>query len=95
MEHGCNGGYIGIEQRRCIHGRCIYTWIHIRNLCNHDNIYTDTYIYQYMIPRHVITIYIWGKILQNLKRLRVCARARARGRVCVRGGNCERTVNKI
>lgn len=96
MEHGCNGGYIGIKHEQCIHGHCIYTWTHIRNLCNHDNIYTDTYVYQYMIPRRVITTYIWwGKIPQNLKRLRLCARARAHRRVCGRGGNCEQTVNKM
>ena len=67
-------------------------WTHIHNLCNHDNIYTDTCVYQCMIPRRVITTYTWGKILQNLKPLRVCARARARAGVCVRAGEI---VNKI
>ena len=57
-------------------------WMHIHNLCNHDNIYTDTYVYQYMIPRRVITIYTRGKILRNLKPLG--ARARTRARACVR-----------
>lgn len=92
MGYRCNGGYIGIEQERCIHGHCIYTWIHTRDLCNHDNIYTDTYVYQYMIPRRVITIYTRGKILQNLKPLRVYARARARAGVCAYAGEI---VNKI
>ena len=59
-------------------------WMHTRNLCNHDNIYTDTYVHQYMIPRRIITTYTWGKILQNLKPLRVCARARAS--VCAYAG---------
>ena len=96
MGYRCNSGYIGIGYGRCIHGRCIYTWIHTRDLCNHDNIYTDTYVYQYIIPRRVIAIYTpRGKILQNLKPLRVCARGRVRGRVCVRGGNYEQTVNKM
>ena len=69
-------------------------WTHIHNLCNHDNIYTDTYVYQYMIPRRVITIYTRGKILQNLKPLR--ARARARAGVCA--GVCAgagEIVNKL
>ena len=72
-------------------------WTHIRDLCNHDNIYTDTYVYQYIIPRCVITIYTWGKILQNLKplRARACAGVCVRGRVRVRGGNCEQIMNKI
>ena len=60
-------------------------WTHIHNLCNHDNIYTDTYVHQYMIPRRVITTYTWGEILQNLKplraRVRVRARMRARGQL--------------
>ena len=70
-------------------------WMHTRDLCNHDNIYTDTYVHQYMIPRRVITTYTWGKILQNLKPLRACARARACGRVCAREENCEQIVNKL
>lgn len=57
--------------------------MHTRDLCNHICIYTDTYVYQCIIPRRVITIHTWGKILQNLKPLRVCARAR-RVRACVR-----------
>ena len=65
-------------------------WTHIHNLCNHDNIYTDTYVYQYMMPRRVITTHTWGKILQNLKPLRVCARARAG--VCAYAGEI---VNKL
>ena len=69
-------------------------WTHIHNLCNHDNIYTDTYVYQYMIPRRVITIYTRGKILQNLKPLR--ARARARARVCAGVCACVgEIVNKL
>ena len=71
-------------------------WTHIHNLCNRDNIYTDTYVHQYMIPRRVITTYTWGKILQNLTpNACVCAGAGACGRVCVRGGNCEQNMNKI
>ena len=72
-------------------------WMHTRNLCNDDDIYTDTYVHQYMIPRRVITTYTWGKILQNLKPLRACVRVRvwACVRVCVRGGNCEQIMNKI
>ena len=70
-------------------------WTHIHNLCNHICIYTDTYVYQYMIPRRVITTHTWGKILQNLKPLRACVCACAYGRVCVRGGNCEQIVNKL
>lgn len=92
MGYRRNGGYIGIGQGRCIHGHCIYTWTHIHNLCNHICIYTDTYVYQYMIPRRVITIYTRGKILQNLKPLRACARARARARVCACAGEI---VNKL
>ena len=67
-------------------------WTHIPNPCNHDNIYTDTYVYQYMIPRRVITIYTRGKILQNLKPLRACARAQARAGVCACAGEI---VNKL
>ena len=92
MGYRCNGGYIGIGQGRCIHGHCIYTWTHIHNLCNHICIYTDTYVYQYIIPRRVITIYTRGKILQNLKPLRVCARARARAGVRAGAGEI---VNKL
>ena len=93
MGYRCNGGYIGIGQGRCIHGHCIYTWTNIHNLCNHICIYTDTYVYQYIIPRRVITTYIpRGKILQNLKPLRVCARARARAGVCAYAGEI---VNKL
>ena len=95
MGYRCNGRYIGIGQGRCIHGHCIYTWTNIHNLCNHICIYTDTYVYQYIIPRRVITIYTRGKILQNLKPLCVCARARVCGRACVRGGNCEQIMNKM
>ena len=92
MGYRCNGGYIGIGQGRCIHGHCIYTWTNIHNLCNHICIYTDTYVYQYIIPRRVITIYTRGKILQNLKPLRVCARARARAGVRACAGEI---VNKL
>ena len=67
-------------------------WTHIHNLCNHDNIYTDTYVHQYMIPRRVITTHTWGKILQNLKPLRVCARARAHAGVCACAGEI---MNKL
>ena len=67
-------------------------WTHTRDLCNHICIYTDTYVYQYMIPRRVITIYTRGKILQNLKPLRACARARARAGVCACAGEI---VNKL
>ena len=96
MGHGCNGGYIGIGYGRCIHGHCIYTWTHTRDLCNHDNIYTDTYVHQYMIPRRVITIYTPGENSAKSKAL-TCVRACAGacGRVCVRGGNCEQIVNKL
>ena len=97
--HKHNGGYIGIGQGRCIHGHCIYTWTHTRDLCNHDNIYTDTCVHQCIIPRRVITIYTRGKILQNLKPLRARARVRVRacvrGRVCAREENCEQIVNKL
>ena len=96
MGHGCNGGYIDIEQRRYIHGHCIYTWTHTHNLCNHICIYTDTYVYRYMIPRRVITIYTPGENSAKLKAL-TCVRARARAcaRACGRGGNCEQIMNKI
>ena len=92
MGYRRNGGYIGIGQGRCIHEHCIYTWTHTRDLCNHICIYTDTYVYQYMIPRRVITIYTRGKILQNLKPLRACARAQARAGVCACAGEI---VNKL
>lgn len=45
-----------------------------------------------MMPRRVITIYTRGKILQNLKPLRVCVRARARAGVCAHAGEI---VNKL
>ena len=45
-----------------------------------------------MIPRRVITTYTRGKILQNLKPLRVCARARARVGACV---YAREIVNKL
>ena len=67
-------------------------WTHIHNLCNHDNIYTDTYVHQYMIPRRVITTYTWGKILQNLKPLRMRACARVHAGVCACAGEI---VNKM
>ena len=67
-------------------------WTHTRDLCNHICIYTDTYVYQYMIPRRVITTYTWGKILQNLKPLRVCACTRVRAGVCAYAGEI---VNKL
>ena len=67
-------------------------WTHIHNPCNHDNIYTDTYVRQYMIPRRVITTHTRGQILQNLKPLRVCACARVRAGVCARA---REIVNKI
>ena len=76
-----------------IHGHCIYTWMHTRDLCNHICIYTDTYVYQYIIPRRVIAIYTpRGKILQNLKPLHACACARARAGVCACAGEI---VNKL
>ena len=59
-------------------------WTHTHDLCNHDNIYTDTYVYQYMIPRRVITIYTWGENSAKSKAL-----------TCVRGGNYEQNMNKL
>lgn len=82
MGYRCNGGYIGIGYGRCIHGHCIYTWTHTRDLCNHICIYTDTYVYQYMIPRRVITIYTRGENSAKSKAL-TCVRARARARAGV------------
>ena len=84
MRHGCNGGYIGIGQIRCIHGHCIYTWTHIHDLCNHICIYTDTCVHQYMIPRRVITIYTPGENSAKLKAL-TCVRGRVRACVRTRG----------
>ena len=71
-------------------------WTHIHNLCNHDNIYTDTYVHQYMIPRRVITTYTPGENFAKSKAF-TCVRARACAcrRVRVRAGNCEQTVNKL
>ena len=69
-------------------------WMHTRDLCNHICIYTDTYVYQYMIPRRVIAIYTpRGKILQNLTP-NTCVRVRARARagVCARA---RKIVNKL
>ena len=65
-------------------------WTHIHNLCNHDNIYTDTYVYQYIIPRRVIAIYTPRG--ENSAKLKVLTCARARAGVCA----CAREiVNKI
>ena len=50
-------------------------WTHIHNLCNHDNIYTDTYVYQYIIPRRVIAIYTPGENSAKSNPEYVCARA--------------------
>ena len=69
-------------------------WTHIHNLCNHDNIYTDTCVHQCIIPRRVITIIYPGENSAKSKAL-TCARACACGRVCVREGNCEQIVNKL
>ena len=66
-------------------------WMHIHNLCNHDNIYTDTYVHQYMIPRPVITIYTPGENSAKSKAL-TCVRARARAGVCAYAGEI---VNKL
>ena len=68
-------------------------WIHIHNLCNHDNIYTDTYVHQCMIPRRVITIYTPGENFAKSKAFtRACARARVRAGVCACAGEI---VNKL
>ena len=68
-------------------------WTHIHNLCNHDNIYTDTYVHQYMIPRRVITTYTPGENSAKSKAF-TCVRARARARagVCACAGEI---VNKL
>ena len=66
-------------------------WTHIHNLCNHDNIYTDTYVHQYMIPRRVITIIYPGENSAKSKAL-TCACARARAGVCACAGEI---VNKL
>ena len=87
----CNDGYIDIGQGRCIHGHCIYTWTHTRDLCNHICIYTDTYVYQYIIPRRVITIIYPGENSAKSKAL-TCACARARAGVCAYAGEI---VNKL
>ena len=69
-------------------------WTHIHNLCNHDNIYTDTYVHQCIIPRRVIAIYTPGENSAKSKAL-TCACGRARARVCAHGGNYEQNVNKL
>ena len=69
-------------------------WMHTRDLCNHDNIYTDTCVHQCIIPRRVITIIYPGENSAKLKAL-TCVRGRVRGRVCVREENCEQIVNKL
>ena len=68
-------------------------WMHTRNLCNHDNIYTDTYVHQYMIPRRVIAIIYPGENSAKSKAFtRACACGRARAGVCA----CAREiVNKL
>ena len=68
-------------------------WMHTRNLCNHDNIYTDTYVHQYMIPRRVIAIIYPGENSAKSKALTcACACGRVRAGVCA----CAREiVNKL
>ena len=68
-------------------------WTHIHNLCNHDNIYTDTYVHQCMIPRRVITIYTSGENFAKSKAF-TCVRVRTRARVgvCAYAGEI---VNKL
>ena len=65
-------------------------WMHTRNLCNHDNIYTDTCVHQCIIPRRVITIIYPGENSAKLKAL-TCVRARAG--VCAHAGG--EIVNKL
>ena len=67
-------------------------WMHTRDLCNHDNIYTDTCVHQCIIPRRVITIIYPG---ENSAKSKALTCACACGRVCVRERNCEQTVNKM
>ena len=70
-------------------------WTHTRDLCNHICIYTDTYVYQYIIPRRVITIYTPpGENSAKLKAL-TCVRGRVRAcaRACVRARG--EIVNKL
>ena len=69
-------------------------WMHTHNLCNHDNIYTDTCVHQCIIPRRVIAIIYPGENSAKSKAL-TCACACACGRVCVREGNCEQIMNKL
>ena len=60
-------------------------WMHTRNLCNHDNIYTDTCVHQCIIPRRVITIIYPGENFAKSKAFtRVCACAGACVRACAR-----------
>ena len=66
-------------------------WMHTRNLCNHDNIYTDTCVHQCIIPRRVITIIYPGENFAKSKAL-TCVRARARAGVCACAGEI---VNKL
>ena len=66
-------------------------WMHTRNLCNHDNIYTDTCVHQCIIPRRVITIIYPGENSAKSKAF-ACARARARAGVCACAGEI---VNKL
>ena len=68
-------------------------WMHTRDLCNHDNIYTDTCVHQCIIPRRVITIIYPGENSAKSKALTcACARAQARAGVCA----CAREiVNKL
>ena len=71
-------------------------WTHTRDLCNHDNIYTDTYVHQCIIPRRVITIYTRGENSAKSKAFaRVYACAGACGRVCAHVGNYEQIMNKL
>ena len=66
-------------------------WMHTRNLCNHDNIYTDTCVHQCIIPRRVITIIYPGENSAKSKAL-----TRARARACAGVCACAREiVNKL
>ena len=58
--------------------------MHTRDLCNHICIYTDTYVYQYMIPRRVIAIIYPGENSAKSNPKYVRARAGVRVRACVR-----------
>ena len=66
--------------------------MHTHDLCNHDNIYTDTCVHQCIIPRRVITIIYPGEnsAKSNPEYVRACARARAGVCACAR-----EIVNKL